>query len=179
MKRSLAKQLEKRLDLDIDRILESPKLRLQLSPAELDRQLLDFYNKITEGPSGDILRIIGGGQEVALQSLYIKRKASQTRANSVKFGPFEALGDDSEEDKRTASQRINLALRRNIPKNEVPISRNSEEPGTKSSDKSKMSMSLSLGANSGRSPFWSGNQKSFTKPACLGRTRTSSFSLLI
>ena len=39
----LLKELDKRLDLDVDELLESPKLKVKLSPAELDRQLLEFY----------------------------------------------------------------------------------------------------------------------------------------
>ena len=45
-------ELNKKLDLDIDDILESPKLRLNLSPAELDNQLLDLYKWVADGPRG-------------------------------------------------------------------------------------------------------------------------------
>jgi hypothetical protein len=176
------------LDLDIDRILESPKLRLQLSPAELDQQLLDLYKNLAEGPSGDVLRIIGGGQEVAMQSLYIKNKAigkgekDPRSFGSLKFGPFEALGDDSDEEKRTASQWVNLVLRRNLPKNEVPIPRQQGKGETKS--KSKMSMSILVDPYRPTTLYWSRNHKyrqsSFlTRHSPIGRRPASSFSLLI
>ena len=125
----LTNELDKRLDLDIDEELESPKLRLQLSPAELDKRLLKLYKNIVDGPRGDVLRIIGGGQEVALQDLYIKTHALRDRAKDPKnqtilsFGPFEALDDDSDDTKRTASQWVNWALRRNLPRGNVPINR--------------------------------------------------------
>ena len=173
-------ELDKRLDLDIDRILESSKLRLQLSPAELDQQLLDLYKKVGEGPGGDILRIIGGGQEVALQDLYIKRQASRKRfkdpqnSRNVRFGPFEALGEGTEEEKRTASQWVNLVLRNNLPRNEKPV--------TRQKDKSKMSMSLSFGSVSPMTTYMSGRrlcQSSFTRPSFLGRSSTLSNTLLI
>ena len=191
VKDRLISELDKRLDLDIDRILESPKMRLQLSPAELDRQLLELYKKVTEGPSGDVFRIIGGGQEVAMQSLYIKNRAigkggkDPQNFKSLKFGPFAALGDDSDEEKRTASQWVNLVLRRNLPKNEVPIPRKQD----KGEKKRKSGMSMSIPASpysSSRSTTscWSRNNhlchSSFTsKYSFIGRSPVSSFSLLI
>jgi hypothetical protein len=192
VKQRLISELDKRLDLDIDRILESPKLRLQLSPAELDRQLLELYKNLTEGPSGDVLRIIGGGQEVAMQLLYIKNRAigkgdSEDPQNfkSLKFGPFAALGDDSDEEKRTASQWVNVVLRRNLPKNEVPIPRKQDKGEKKS--KSGMSMSISASPYSSSKstiPRWSRSNNpchsSFTsKYSFIGRSPVSSFSLLI
>jgi len=124
IKQRFENELDKRLDLDIDRILESPKLRLQLSPAELDKQLLEFYKSLVDGPSGDVLRIIGGGQEVAFQILYTRNKSLRERSKNpqsfgkVSFGPFEALGEEFNEEERTASQWVNYVLRRNLPKSE-------------------------------------------------------------
>jgi hypothetical protein len=71
--------LDKRLDLDIDEILDTPKLRIKLSPAELDKQLLELYDTISESPGGDVLRILGGGGQIGLQNLYLKRHAERER----------------------------------------------------------------------------------------------------
>ena len=185
MKQLLGNELEKRLDLDIDRILESPKLRLQLSPAELDKQLLDLYKKVADGPSGDILRIIGGGKEVALQDFYIKKQAARGRARNpraadkITFGPFEALGDESDSGRLTASQLVNSVLRRNLPKTEI-IPRD-ETYDSDEKDKSRMTMSLSVGSHQ-RSQTWTRNAPrhiSFTRHSVLGRNPSASFSLLI
>lgn len=153
MKQRLASELEKRLDLDIEKILESPKLELQLSPAELDKRLLDLYKAITEGPGGDLLRVIVGGNDVAFQTLYIKRnEAKKRRQNavgprSVVFGPFD--GNDNEENAQTASQWVKKALRRNLPKKSIPIMSSSQgdEQGSANyqsqEDNSKLKMSIS------------------------------------
>jgi hypothetical protein len=114
------------------------------------------YKKVAAGPSGDVLRIIGSGggrQEVALQDLYIKRHVEQQRAKNqrneakLSFGPFVALGEESGIEKLTASQWVNWALRRNLPRNDVPIPRsNSKEESAQEpadGEKSKMTMSLS------------------------------------
>ena len=184
-KERLVSELEKRLDLDIDKILDSPKLRLQLSPAELDQRLLYLYNNVTEGPTGDVLRVIGGGQEVALQDFYIKSRAARKAAKDpqalekLNFGPFQALGDESDEDRRTASQWVNQVLRRNLPKDEVPL------PSRKGKrrDKSNMSMSLSTGPAFQKAPgSWSQSclrTTTFVRPASIGRSVQSKFSLLI
>ena len=55
IQQSLVKELDKKLDPDIDKILESPTLHLKLSPAELDKSLLDLYARLSESPSGDVL----------------------------------------------------------------------------------------------------------------------------
>jgi hypothetical protein len=183
----LVSELEKRLDLDIDRILDSPKLRLQLSPAELDQRLLYLYNNVTEGLAGDVLRIIGGGQEVALQDFYIKSRAARKAAKDpqalerLNFGPFQALGDESDEDKRTASQWVNQVLRRNLPKDEIPLSTSRNE---KEKDKSKMSMSLSAAGQAFHRTMSCWPQSgllttSFIRPTNMCRSAASKFSLLI
>jgi hypothetical protein len=146
----LTSELEKRLDLDIERILESPKLELQLSPAELDKRLLDLYKAITEGPGGDLLRVIGGGNDVAFQTLYIKRNEAKKRKQgaigrrSIVFGPFDRIDDNAQ----TASQWVTRALRRNLPRKSIPISSASVDDTQGASvhqrdeDKSKLKMSL-------------------------------------
>lgn len=152
VKQRLASELEKRLDLDIERILESPKLELQLSPAELDKRLLDLYKAITEGPGGDLLRVIGGGNDVAFQTLYIKRNEAKKRKQSaigrrsIVFGPFDGI--DRDDNAQTASQWVQRALRRNLPRKSIQISNSSSEDGQIASnrqrdeDKTKLKMSL-------------------------------------
>jgi hypothetical protein len=142
VKQRLMNDLDKRLDLDFDQLLETPKLRLQLSPAELDKRLLELYKNIAEGPSGDVLRIIGGGNEVALQDLYLKKQASKKRARNprterrLSFRPsLQPVGEDSDE-KITASQRVNLALRRNLAKIDMGNRQSSDE----SKDKTTMAL---------------------------------------
>mmetsp|Transcript_21688 Transcript_21688/g.45249 ORF Transcript_21688/g.45249 Transcript_21688/m.45249 type:complete len:118 (+) Transcript_21688:1870-2223(+) len=55
-------------------LLREPELRLQLSPAELDKKLLEIYDNVSRSPGGDILRIIGGGTDVGTQNFYTARK---------------------------------------------------------------------------------------------------------
>ena len=171
------------MDLDIDRILESPKLRLQLSPAELDKQLLELYKNVADGPSGDVLRVIGGGQDVAFQDLYIKKKTLRERSKNsqyfgnVSFGPFEALGEDSDEEKRTASEWVNFVLRRNLPKTEVKVTHQGDRAGKK--DKAdEMNMMFQSGCHR-RFTCISPRPTSFKDSFCIGRSRVSSYSLLI
>ena len=184
LKERLVKDLDKRLDLDIDNIIESPKLRLQLSPAELDKRLLELYKDIQKGPRGDVLRIIGGGQEVALQDLYIKTHAIRERARNplnqtLTFGPFESLGEESDDGKRTASQWVNLALRRNLAKSYVSTTRlNAKQDIAKEDTEGKndrMTMSLQDSARSyPRTALHATKANQFCPPRS-----TRSFSLLI
>jgi len=158
VKERLASELEKRLDLDIEKILESPKLELQLSPAELDKRLLDLYEAITEGPGGDLLRVIAGGNDVAFQTLYIKRNEARKRTKNaigprnVVFGPFDV--SDREDNAQTASQWVTRALQRNLPKKSIPISssvqgdRQSSLNHEREEDKPTLKMSISAGFDS-------------------------------
>lgn len=75
----MIKELDKRLDYDLDELLDSPKLKFKLSPAELDKILLEFYNNISEGPGGDVLRMIGGGANVGRQKYYMKQQSLRLR----------------------------------------------------------------------------------------------------
>ena len=151
MKQRLTNELGKRLDLDIDKIFESPKLELQLSPAELDKRLLELYENVAGGPGGDLLRVIGGGNDVAFQTLYIKRNAARTRrknaftSRNVAFGPF----DGNDREARTPSQWVQRALKRNLPKKSIPItdaSTNGSDPTQtvhqEKEDKPKLKMGL-------------------------------------
>jgi hypothetical protein len=114
----LVSELDKRLDLDLDEVLRSPKLRLKLAPAELDKSLLELYDMLSESPSGDVLRLIGGGGPVGLQNLYMKQQ-SQKKKRRQHFKPdiFASFADiETKESDRTASQWVRWALTRNLPK---------------------------------------------------------------
>lgn len=115
-------ELDKRLDLDIDALLESPTLRVKLSPAELDKQLLELYDAISESPGGDILRVIGGGGPIGMQNLYMRRHAERKWWRRMKSGqaaldifPSYVDDDDIAQAGGSASQRVRWSLRRNIP----------------------------------------------------------------
>lgn len=166
--------------MDIDNILESPKLRLQLSPAELDKKLLEFYKDVTDGPRGDVLRVIGGGQEVAFQDLYIKRRASRSRRNqdvdnsSLSFGPLNDSVEVNDIKPKTASQWVQQALVKNL---ENSFTAPKSKPNKKNSENDKNNMKMfnpSHKFNSGRVlPITSKSQ------FCPPRSSTRSFSLLI
>jgi len=83
LQQTLTRELNRRLDLDVDTLLNSPspKLRLQLSPAELDKRLLDFYDDMAGGPRGDVLRWIGAGGSgtVSAQWQYLQRMEMSRR----------------------------------------------------------------------------------------------------
>lgn len=110
----------------MDEILESPKLRIKLSPAELDKQLLELYDSISESAGGDVLRILGGGGQIALQNLYMKRHAERERWRKLKnkdrplivsLLPSFGVQDVTTEDfQRTASQWVRWSLRKNQQK---------------------------------------------------------------
>ena len=80
----LLKELDRRLDLDVDELLGSPKLKVKLSPAELDRRLLDFYNNLYQSPGSDVLRVIGGGSNVGRQNYYLKQQALKRRQDAIR-----------------------------------------------------------------------------------------------
>ena len=186
VKESFVNELDRRLDLDFDNMLQSPKLRLQLSPAELDKQLLEFYKSVVDGPSGDILRQIGGGSDVALQDLYIKKNSLRGRSKNpqsfgnVSIGPFDALGEDSDKEERTASQWVNSVLRRNLPKID-DVESHREDHAEKKKDKSdELTMSLSRrGSDLRPLSCYPPRPPLFRDSFCVGRSRVSSFSLLI
>lgn len=124
LKERLVNELDKRLDIDIDEILEKPKLRLQLSPAELDKTLLELYDNVGAGATGDVLRVIGGGGQVAFQTMYMRQQAQkqQQRAGTmpdlIPFYLDEAVDDDDTEGPgvQTVAQRVRSTLRRNLPR---------------------------------------------------------------
>lgn len=172
VKQSLVDELDKRLDLDIDFTLQSPKLRLQLSPAELDKQLLELYKNVADGPRGDVLRVIGGGNDVAFQDAFVKNKKRRPK-NLQSF-----LGrEDIEENDGTTSQLVNSVLKRNLPKIEAEAERRGDNADKKDkSDEMKMCLT---GRHDPPFSYVSSCQTAFTKRFSLGRSRVSSFSLLI
>jgi hypothetical protein len=113
----LVAELGKRLDVDIEEALTSPKLKLQLSPAELDSSLLELYEVMIESPGGDLLKLIGGGGAIALQNLYLRRQAEKERMrNGWLPDVFPSLVDEREDDGEASPlQRIRWAMRKNIP----------------------------------------------------------------
>ena len=101
---------------------------MKLSPAELDKSLLELYDTVSESPGGDMLRLIGGGGAVALQNLYMRRHAERERWRKLKDGvAFSALDifptyvddDGNEADEiydGTPTQLIRQSLGRNLPR---------------------------------------------------------------
>lgn len=149
-------ELDKRLDLDVDELLGSPKLKIQLSPAELDRQLLELYNTISENPGADIFRTVMGGANVGRQNMYIReqmRKESKARALKERRSGGamipQFLDDVGGGDTRSATKWVKKALRRNmqssgspslIPENKLSSSKKSVSPYF--ADENKTSMQL-------------------------------------
>lgn len=112
-------ELDKRLDVDVDALLASPKLKLQLSPAELDKQLLDLYNAFNENPSADIVRTVLGGANVGRQDYYIKEQARKLKnLERLKSGDKNALpqflDDVGVGEYGSATSWIKKTLRRNL-----------------------------------------------------------------
>jgi hypothetical protein len=89
--------------------MSSPKLRVKLSPAKLDKLLLELYDSVTDGPSGDVFRVIGGGLNVGKQNLYLK----QQQLKNAKTTYHEDFSDDSEN--ITPVTLVKRALSRNFP----------------------------------------------------------------
>lgn len=98
------------MDLDLDELLSSPKLRVKLSPAKLDKLLLELYDSVTEGPSGDVFRVIGGGANVGMQNLYLKQQQSKM----AKMGYLEEFPDEPAD--LTPTDLVKRALSRNFRK---------------------------------------------------------------
>jgi hypothetical protein len=104
--------------------LASPKLRIKLSPAELDKQLLELYDAISESPGGDVIRVVGGAGRIGLQNLYLKRQRQNiTESNNILddtiislMPAFDVKDVRTSEKQRTASQWVRWSLRRNQEK---------------------------------------------------------------
>jgi digalactosyldiacylglycerol synthase len=119
LREKMLSELNKRLDLNLDEILESPKLRLKLSPAELDKACLEVHDKISQSPSGDVLRVLCGAGSIGLQNLYMRRQAIKQKRRDRTGESVPYFLDDvdmEEESERMPVQRIRWAMRRNLPK---------------------------------------------------------------
>jgi hypothetical protein len=179
----LLAELKKTFDFDIDELLDSPKLRVKLSPAEMDKALLKLYDTISESPGGDILRVIAGGGPIGLQNLYMRRHVEKERWRRLREGrnfdlfPTYLFDDDRREAKRTtASYLVRTSLRRNIPdlnSSNKAFGLNGDEKGDDRDEAPKMcfgTRQTSLHAIS--IPKWNGLKR-------IPPSRYSRFSLLI
>jgi len=129
LQQRLITELDKRLDVDLDELLSSPKLRVKLSPAKLDKLLLDLYDGVVQGPRGDVFRVIGGGANVGRQDLYIKQQQSKlTKSQNQGKPPLvdsTALSEGT--DTSTPTSLVKRALKRNLPQKSANLrSSNSE-----------------------------------------------------
>ena len=176
----LVVELSKRLDIDIEEAITSPKLKLQLSPADLDSSLLELYEKMIESPGGDLLRLIGGGGAVAMQNLYLRRQVEKERVkNGWLPDVFPSLVDEADDDVMGDGplQRIRWAMRKNIPPSSTGSTGNHRGPFTLSqankrpvSDKdTRLKMSSSLPV-----PMYVGHSLSHSRvPSRRGSMRMS------
>jgi hypothetical protein len=191
MRERLVAELDKRLELDIDEFLDSPKLRLKLSPAELDKSLLELYDTVSESPGGDILRLIGGGGMVAMQNLYMRRHAERERWRKIKEGATVSaldlfpsyVDDDGSNDTGggdnamydgTPTQLIRQTLRRNLPKI-TPRSKQKMKPIETKSDSPRMCNFNPTFSSSYCMTDWNG-LRPIAKPL---RRSSTKFSILI
>lgn len=184
IKDRLRADLEKRLDVDIDDILESPKLRLKISPAELDKQLLELYDQLTRGPGGDVLRLIGGGGQVGMQNLYMRRLAQKRKKRTGRIPdpvPFYLADSEATDSSRTLVGGIRRALRRNLPSQPSATSRRNMQTSRLLAEKDDPAPSMTISRNS---PKMSGSallvQNVPVKPVPQSQfTSRCQFSLLI
>jgi len=118
LRKRMVAELDKRLDFNIDEILASPKLRFQLSPAQLDKNLLDFYDKYPHGQYGDLIRVIfGRGVDVGRQNHYLRQQASKLKRQQQMVESKKRLGHRSSKKNREdfmISSKIRSALERNL-----------------------------------------------------------------
>ena len=106
----LITELDKRLNVDLDELMSSPKLRVKLSPAKLDKLLLDLYDSVVQGESGDVFRVIGGGANVGRQNRYV-RQQTRLAQNRMK----QEVAVDAAPHAVTPTSLVKRALRRNLP----------------------------------------------------------------
>lgn len=139
----MMKELDKRLDLDLDEVLASPKLKFKLSPAELDKILLEFYNNVSGFPGGDVLRMIGGGATVGRQKNYMKMEAlrlkqlkqkekKSLKASNQRWGPLNSftLPPEFLEDVGTGgSSSVTKQIKRSLKENFLPVNPRHISPG--------------------------------------------------
>jgi hypothetical protein len=192
MRDRLVAELDKRLEIDIDQFLDSPKLRLKLSPAELDKSLLELYDTVSESPGGDILRLIGGGGAIALQNLYMRRRIERERWRKIQEGAtFSAMDifptyvdDDGSHDNAindgTPTQLIRQSLRRNLP---LITPRKSKGVGSKSDTTPSMCYGVfPISSNihtSSKTSYCTINEWTGLRPVPKAFRRSAKFTILI
>jgi hypothetical protein len=170
----------------LDELLSSPKLRLRLSPAELDKTLLELYDTISESPGGDILRVIGGAGSIGLQNFYMRRHAERKRWQEIREGiapelfPSFTIDEEKNEDAtRSATDLVRRVLERHLP---TPGTTSALRQGSEPLDqrRSTPKMCSSRGSsNSGNLMAW--NSLTSPKKALQPRLQRSRnvFSILI
>ncbi len=153
----MVNELDKRLELDLDEVLGSPKLKVKLSPGELDKILLELYINVSEGPGADVLRMIGGGANVGRQKYYMKQQALRTKrlqhqskkdkASELTFVPPQFLEDVGTGDSSTITKLIKNTLKRNYSKNpneDATLKQKSGSKAKSSAEKDTTTMTQSM-----------------------------------
>lgn len=136
LQQRLTAELDKRLDVDLDKLLSSPKLRVKLSPAKLDKLLLELYDSVVQGPSGDVFRVIGGGSNVGRQNLYMKQQQGKQPLQSVSQSTFIEENEPEYSSPETTTRvaptsLVQRALKRNFPQATTTLlSSMSEKPSS-------------------------------------------------
>lgn len=167
LKTRLTAELYKRLDVNLDEFFLSPKLRLKLSPAELDKALLELYDNISESPTGDVLRVIGGGGQIGLQNWYLQNESRKRKPNRPLNleDRYELRGDEA------ASKWVRKALNRNI-RDKTSV----ETTGSGEKDPTAPRMCLARPSSSIRPPVLLAQHTLTQSSFC---TRTKTLKLLI
>ncbi|KAL7537180.1 hypothetical protein ACHAXR_007648 [Thalassiosira sp. AJA248-18] len=172
LQQRLIAELDKRLDVDLDEFLSSPKLRVKLSPAKLDKLLLDLYDGVVQGPRGDVFRVVGGGANVGRQNLYIKQKQQQSKlAESHYEGkpPLVNAAPISDSEASTPTIVVKRALKRNLPQKMATLK--SENNGGNLPQKTANLRSLANGGSPKE-----GNKREVPKMSLLSRNMRSDSS---
>ena len=163
---------------------------MKLSPAELDKSLLELYDSVSESPGGDILRLIGGGGAIALQNLYMRRRSERERWRKIKegatFSPLDIFPSyveddgsmDNEMNDGTPTQLIRQSLRRNLPR----ITPRTKSKAKATEVKSDTTPTMCVGASSfsrTRLSSYTIHEWNGLRPAPKPLSRSSKFSILI
>lgn len=134
LQQRLITELDKRLDVDLDELLSSPKLRVKLSPAKMDKLMLELYDSVVQGERGDVFRVIGGGATVGRQLRYIKEQQSKlSKSQYQDTATLAEIGLMSDSEATTPTNLVKAALQRNLPEKLVPL-----KSGKESNEHSKV-----------------------------------------
>lgn len=134
LQQRLITELDKRLDVDLDELLSSPKLRVKLSPAKMDKLMLELYDSVVQGERGDVFRVIGGGATVGRQLRYIKEQQSKlSKSQYQDTATLAEIGLMSDSEAITPTNLVKAALQRNLPEKLVPL-----KSGKESNEHSKV-----------------------------------------